>query len=81
MPNHIEMADLLLKIPLFGREEDAADQFSAYIMLHFGKEDAHRLIEGAAYQYWAASGCFLVRTLFLLARRLNRSHSRLSYGI
>jgi len=43
----------LLKIPVFGREEDAADQFSAYIMLHFGKEDAHRLIEGAAYQYKA----------------------------
>jgi Putative metallopeptidase len=43
----------LLKIPLFGREEDAADQFSAYIMLHFGKEDAHRLIEGSAYQYKA----------------------------
>ena len=43
----------LLKIPLFGREEDAADQFSAYIMLHFDKEDAHRLIEGAAYQYKA----------------------------
>jgi Putative metallopeptidase len=43
----------LLKIPVFGREEDAADQFSAYIMLHFGKEDAHRLMEGAAYQYKA----------------------------
>jgi hypothetical protein len=40
----------LLKIPLFGREEDAADQYSAYIMLHFGKEDTHRLIEGSAYQ-------------------------------
>jgi Putative metallopeptidase len=43
----------LLKIPLFGREEDAADQFSAYIMLHFGKQDAHKLIEGSAYQYKA----------------------------
>jgi hypothetical protein len=41
----------LLKIPVFGREEDAADQFSSYIMLQFGKEDAHRLIEGSAYQY------------------------------
>jgi hypothetical protein len=43
----------LLKIPVFGREEDAADQFSAYIMLYFGKADAHRLIEGVAYQYKA----------------------------
>src|SRR5262249_29939504 len=43
----------LLRIPVFGREEDAADQFSSYIMLHFGKEDAHRLIEGSAYQYKA----------------------------
>jgi hypothetical protein len=43
----------MLKIPVFGREEDAADQFSAYIMLQFGKEDAHRLIEGSAYQYKA----------------------------
>jgi hypothetical protein len=41
----------MLQIPVIGREEDAADQFSAYIMLQFGKEDAHRLIEGSAYQY------------------------------
>jgi Putative metallopeptidase len=41
----------LLDIPLFGREEDAADQVSAYIMLHFGKPDARRLILGTAYAY------------------------------
>lgn len=40
-----------LKIPLFGREEDAADQFSTYIMLRFGKEEARRLVLGSAYQY------------------------------
>ena len=40
-----------LQIPLFGREEDAADQFSAYIMLKFDKEEARRLILGSAYQY------------------------------
>jgi hypothetical protein len=44
----------LLKVPLFGREEDAADMFSAYLMLQFGKEDARRLILGSAYQYKAA---------------------------
>jgi Putative metallopeptidase len=32
----------LLRIPLFGREEDAADQFSAYIVLQGSKEDARR---------------------------------------
>ena len=39
------------KMPIFGREEDAADQFSAYIMLQFKKDDARRLILGNAYQY------------------------------
>ena len=39
----------LLEIPIFGREEDAADQFAAYILLQFGKERAPRLIKGAAY--------------------------------
>ena len=43
----------LLNVPVFGREEDAADLFSAYIMLQFGKEDAHGLILGSAYQYRA----------------------------
>ena len=40
-----------LKVPLFGREEDAADQFAAYILLRFGKSDARRLIGGVAYAY------------------------------
>ena len=41
----------ILKTPLFGREEDAADQFSTYIMLRFEKDEARRLILGSAYQY------------------------------
>ena len=41
----------LLKIPVFGREEDAADLLSAYIMLKLGKSEARRLIIGTAYQY------------------------------
>ena len=40
-----------LNTPLFGRPEDAADYFAAYIMLLFGKQDARRLIVGAAYTY------------------------------
>jgi hypothetical protein len=41
----------LLDVPVFGRSEDAADQFATYIMLQFGKEQARRLIEGGAYSY------------------------------
>jgi len=36
-------------VPLFGREEDAADQFAGYLMLHFGRDQARRWVEGAAY--------------------------------
>jgi hypothetical protein len=41
----------ILKVPLFGREEAAADQFSVYIMLKMQKDEARRLIMGNAYQY------------------------------
>jgi hypothetical protein len=41
----------LLQVPILGREEDAADQFSAYMMLHFGPQEARRLIAGSAYQF------------------------------
>jgi hypothetical protein len=40
-----------LNVPLFGRPEDDADQFATYMMLLFGKQDARRLIDGAAYGY------------------------------
>jgi hypothetical protein len=39
----------MLEIPVLGREEDAADLFSAYIMLNFSTEDARRLIFGVAF--------------------------------
>jgi len=38
-------------VPLFGREEDAADNFAAYIMLQFGKEQARRLVAGGAWAW------------------------------
>jgi hypothetical protein len=41
----------ILQVPLFGREEAAADQFSVYIMLKMEKDEARRLIMGNAYQY------------------------------
>jgi hypothetical protein len=40
-----------LMIPLMGREEDAADQVAAYILLAAGKQDARKLIGGAAYSF------------------------------
>lgn len=43
-----------LDVPIFGREEDAADQFSTIVMLRFDKEHARRLILGSAYQYRSA---------------------------
>jgi hypothetical protein len=41
----------ILKIPVFGREEDAADQVAAYIALQLGKDQARRQIAGVAYAY------------------------------
>jgi hypothetical protein len=43
----------MLDVPQFGREEDAADQVSAYIILQLGKTEARRLIMGTAYAYMA----------------------------
>jgi hypothetical protein len=39
----------MLEIPFLGREEEAADQFSAYILLQRAKDDARHLILGVAY--------------------------------
>jgi hypothetical protein len=39
----------IFDVPLLGREEDAADLFAVYMMLQFGKDQAHRWVEGAAY--------------------------------
>jgi hypothetical protein len=58
----------LLKIPLLGREEDAADQLAGYYMLQFSKETKRRLIVGAAYAY--ASNLNVRRARDLYKRRL-----------
>ena len=41
----------MLRLPVLGREEEAADQVATYIMLRLGKVEARRLIAGAAYAY------------------------------
>lgn len=37
--------------PMFGREEDAADQLAAYLYLQLGEDEARRLILGTVYNY------------------------------
>src|SRR5262245_47853650 len=41
----------VLGIPVFGRGEDAADDFATNIMLRFGDQEARALITAAAYPY------------------------------
>jgi len=41
----------LLKVPIFGREEDAADQLADYLLLHLDSEIARQSITGVAYMY------------------------------
>jgi len=41
----------MLKVPVLGREEDAADRVAAYITLQLGKAEARRLIGGTAHAY------------------------------
>jgi hypothetical protein len=40
-----------LSVPVLGREEDAADQLAAYLLLQFAQRDARKLIGGVAYSY------------------------------
>jgi hypothetical protein len=44
----------LLDIPIFGREEDAADAIAAYVALQFGPMAARRILTGTAFA-WRAS--------------------------
>jgi hypothetical protein len=41
----------LLKVPIFGREEDAADQLAAFWLLQLGKEEARKTVSGVAFMY------------------------------
>src|SRR5215813_4955898 len=46
----------LFSVPIFGREEDAADNFATYTMLQFGRGQARRLIGGASWAWRAYLG-------------------------
>jgi len=41
----------IFDVPIFGHSEDAADNFATYVMLHFGKQQAWRWINGAAWAW------------------------------
>ena len=41
----------LLKVPILGREEDAADQVAAFLMLQLDKDIARKSIAGVAFMY------------------------------
>jgi hypothetical protein len=42
----------MLKIPILGREEDAADQAAALLLINLSKEEAFRAVAGTAYLYF-----------------------------
>ncbi len=44
----------ILELPVWGREEDAADQVAAFIMVSFGKEVALKVLIGAAWFFDAS---------------------------
>lgn len=41
----------IFDVPVFGRQEDAADQLATYFILQFGGEQSHQMIRGAAHAY------------------------------
>jgi len=63
----------LLKVPMFGNEEDAADQFSTYLMLRLGSDHARRLVSGAAY-YFRRN--LQDKTVTLKLKAFSSAHSR-----
>jgi Putative metallopeptidase len=46
----------ILGVPIFGHEEDAADNFATYTVLQFGRGQARRLIGGATWAWRAYLG-------------------------
>src|SRR5829696_9194124 len=61
----------MLRIPLLGREEDAADQLAAYYVLQLSKELQRKLVLGTAWAY--ASELKVQRPRDLHRRRLEVS--------
>jgi hypothetical protein len=66
----------MLEIPVFGREEDAADFFSIYILTQFGPSDARRLIDGTAFVLGSEAKAALAEPL--TAKKLSGEHALLA---
>jgi hypothetical protein len=48
----------LLRIPVLGREEDAADQLAAYLLLNLSRDEARRAVIGTASMYLREARAF-----------------------
>jgi hypothetical protein len=46
----------MFNIPVLGREEDAADQISGFLLVHFGKDVARLAVKGVTYAWLTWSG-------------------------
>jgi hypothetical protein len=44
----------VLEVPIWGREEDAADKLAGFLMLQFGTDTARKLLNGAAFFFEAS---------------------------
>jgi hypothetical protein len=62
----------LLKIPVLGAEEDAADHVSAYLMLQYPANEKRGLILGAAYSYGSELNVRSARDLYRPRLRFGR---------
>jgi hypothetical protein len=66
----------ILEIPIFGREEDAADFFSVYVLTRFPPDDARRLIDGTAFALASEAKASLTEPLS--RKRLSSEHALLA---
>lgn len=65
-----------LRLPVLGREEEAADQLAAYMTLQFGGEEAAGLIRGTAHVYLSWIHFFQSRPLAPLASGVSPREAR-----
>ena len=66
-----------LDIPVFGREEDAADQFAAYMLLSLGRQETPQLMAGIVYIYLNEAG---IRNFSILKRKRLRIVDQKQYA-
>lgn len=65
-----------LRLPVLGREEEAADHIAAFLMLHLAGEEAAGLIRGTAHVYMSWMAFFAGRPSGLLANGASRAETR-----